>query len=57
MVIYSNVGQFEKAIGTKLLLYCTLKDRETLQIERSVNKIGKPLVNTSCRRVLCNFRA
>lgn len=63
MRIYYNLGQSGKAIGTKLLLLWTLKDRDVLymeekavQLERLVNKIWKPLLNTCCRRVLCNFR-
>lgn len=63
-VIYSNLGESGKAVGTKLLLYWTLKGGEisymekiAFYLERLVNKIGKLLVSTSCRRILCNSRA
>lgn len=63
-MIYSNLGESGKAVGTKLLLYWTLKGGEisymekiAFYLERLVNKIGKLLVSTSCRRILCNSRA
>lgn len=47
MRIYYNLGQPGKAVGTKLLLHWTLKDRDVLymeekavQLERLVNKFG-----------------
>lgn len=64
MVIYSNLGESGKAVGTKLLLHRTLKggeishmEKRAFYLERLVNKIGKLLVSTSCRRILCNSRA
>lgn len=64
MVIYSNLGESGKVVGTKLFLHQTLKggeisymEKRAFYLERLVNKIGKILVSTSCRRVLCNSRA
>lgn len=63
MVIYSNLGESGKAVGTKLVLHRTLKggeisymEKRAFYPERLVNKIGKLLGGTSCRRILCNSK-
>ena len=55
IVIYSNLGESEKAIGTNLILHWNLKNSKKSHIEkkstldeRLVNRIGK-LIMSTCR--------